>query len=96
MAKIGPAVAEIWALMVLAARLGAAHLDRMHQQPDLALPLPPNMIPTKFNRNRLRTVDLYSKQIDTHTDRQIELYKVDIYEIGKRNLHDHANTFSVR
>ena len=59
--EICPAVAEIWALPVYAARLGAMHLDRMHQQPDLGLPLSPRMLHTNFGPNRSRIVDLYSR-----------------------------------
>ena len=75
--KIGPAVVEIWALLVFAVKFGAVHLDQMQSQPDLALILALRILHTNFGPNRLKTVDLYSKQTYRQTDKQIELYKVD-------------------
>ena len=65
-----------YALTVFAARLSTVHLDQMHQEPDIGLPLPLRMLHTNFGPNQLRTVDLCSEHTDRQTNKQIELYKV--------------------
>ena len=69
--KIDLAVAEIWALPVFAAGLGAAHLDQIHRQPDFTLPLHPRMLDASYQVSSKSVENcgfVLQTDSDTHTN----------------------------